>query len=312
MRPVGGDLGGVSRKGVGTSMIDRTQMGVESHAQANADTQMASFWSPPDSAGQEIRLAIMCNGHSLEQWQALCVEQLLRLDYVRLVLLIVDDGRWAQSRSIWMTPFDQWLYTLYRRTWFMRAPRRWMDIRQTFAAVPRIHPQIKTEGKYWQYFDDESLEQIRTYDLSFVLRFGFNIIRGPILTAARHGVWSFHHGDEMKYRGSPAGFWEIYNGDPVTAAVLQRLTNRLDAGIVLKRGYFKTINYSYIRQIENLYNATASWPAEVCRDIFGGNADYLAATPSQTTAPIYHPPDNAKLLRFFAKTAWRVLWRGCK
>ena len=293
-------------------MIDRTQMGMGSHVQANASTQMASVWSPPGAAGQEIRFAIMCNGHSLEQWQALCVEQLLRLDYVRLVLLIVDDGGWAQSRSLWMTPFDQWLYALYRRTWFKRGPRRWVDMGQTFAAAPRIQPHIRTEGKFSQYFDDESLEAICAYDLSFMLRFGFNIIRGPILTAARYGVWSFHHGDEMKYRGSPAGFWEIYNGDPTTVAILQRLTNRLDAGIVLKRGYFKTINHSYIRQIANLYNATSSWPAEVCRDIFGGTADYLAAAPSQTTAPIYHPPDNATLLLFFAKTAWFGLRRGRK
>jgi len=42
------------------------------------------------------------------------------------------------------------------------------------------------------------------------------------------GVWSWHHGDEDKYRGGPPAFWEIVNADPVTGALLQRLTERLD------------------------------------------------------------------------------------
>ena len=40
----------------------------------------------------------------------------------------------------------------------------------------------------------------------FMLRVGFNIIRGEILNVPKYGVWSFHHDDEVKYRGGPAGY----------------------------------------------------------------------------------------------------------
>jgi len=86
-----------------------------------------------------------------------------------------------------------------------------------------------------RYFNAEDVATINKKDLDFILRFGFNIIRGEILNAARYGVWSFHHDDERKYRGSPPGFWELYYRDPVTGSILQRLTDRLDGGIVLKR-----------------------------------------------------------------------------
>ena len=37
-------------------------------------------------------------------------------------------------------------------------------------------------------------------------------LRGEI---ARHGVWSYHHGDNRFYRGGPPGFWEVMEDQPV-------------------------------------------------------------------------------------------------
>jgi methionyl-tRNA formyltransferase len=46
-------------------------------------------------------------------------------------------------------------------------------------------------------------------ELGVLLRFGFNILSGEILTVARYGVWSYHHGDNDYYRGGPPHFWEL-------------------------------------------------------------------------------------------------------
>ena len=129
-------------------------------------------------------------------------------------------------------------------------------------------------------------------------------MRGEILSIARYGVWSFHHADEEKYRGSPAGFWEIYHGDPVTGAILQRLTERLDGGIVLRRGYLKTVDYSYVRNIYSVYHESATWPALVCQDIRNGGTTAVNGSPSGSTAPVYYPPGNLQLLRFAGKIGW--------
>ena len=145
------------------------------------------------------------------------------------------------------------------------------------------------------------METIKAHNLDFILRFGFSIIRGKILEAAKFGVWSFHHNDEMKYRGTPPCFWEIFNGDPVTGSVLQRLTNKLDAGIILKRGHMKT-DSSYVKNRDQLYFESTNWPRQLCVDIRYNQTEIFERPPSKTTAPLYRAPTNLQLLKFFAVT----------
>lgn len=152
-----------------------------------------------------------------------------------------------------------------------------------------------------QYFKHEDLNRIRSFDLDFILRFAFGIIRGEILRMPRYGVWSFHHDDLGKYRGGPPAFWEMYYGDRVTGAVLQRLTDRLDGGVVLRRGYVRTIKESYIQNRDQAFLSSAGWPAAVCRDIHRGNTAKLEAAPSSTSAPVYHDPRNWQTLRSLAQ-----------
>ena len=42
---------------------------------------------------------------------------------------------------------------------------------------------------------------------------------------------SFHHGDMRKYRGQPAGFWELFNNEKEMMITVQILSEKLDAGI---------------------------------------------------------------------------------
>ncbi|MFC1744873.1 hypothetical protein ACFL35_12855 [Candidatus Riflebacteria bacterium] len=257
--------------------------------------------------GRVLRFGIICNGKTLEKWQAECVQNILALGFTQLQLLIIDDGSWAEERSLKNTPMQKWLYFFYRKTWFLRAPRRHVKMKKLFCGVETIQPRIVMKGKFSQYFDRGALGKIRAAKLDFILRFGFNIIRGKILESARFGVWSFHHDDEMKYRGSPAGFWEIFHDDPIQGGILQRITDRLDGGIVLKRGYLNTIRHSYIRNLKAIYNESATWPAQVCRDIFLEQADYFKSEATKTAAKIYYPPQNMEMLSFWLKIVWRRL-----
>lgn len=67
-------------------------------------------------------------------------------------------------------------------------------------------------------------------DLAF--RYGFGVIKGDVLSAPKHGVVSFHHGNIREYRGGPPGFWEFLNGDP-GGVTLQQLTETLDGGRIV-------------------------------------------------------------------------------
>ena len=132
-----------------------------------------------------------------------------------------------------------------------------------------------------------------------ILRFGFNIIRGNILKVPTFGVWSFHHGDYQKYRGGPPGFWEIYNEDPWSGAILQKLTDKLDDGIVLYKNRFKTDFSSYTKNKNKLFWGTTKWPSIVCRNILTKQDDSIFIKSQTSTAPIYKAPSNLQTIKYF-------------
>jgi hypothetical protein len=79
---------------------------------------------------------------------------------------------------------------------------------------------------------------------------------------------------------------------------LQRLTDRPDAGIVLRKGFFKTIDWSYLRNRDAVYYESTEWPAQVCIDIQNGNVVHLNSQPSNTSAPIFQVPDDFQMIIF--------------
>jgi hypothetical protein len=253
---------------------------------------------------RNLRLGIMCQGPSMPRWQALSIERMLATGLVELALVILDDPANYPTESLWQKVRrvgpSRLLFMTYLKGLFRPRSLVAADIRALISQVPSISCRVELKGRYSQYFHDSDVATIRSHDLDMILRFGFNIIRGDILQAARHGVWSFHHGDELKYRGGPPCFWEIYHRDPETGSVLQRLTERLDGGVVLKKGIFRTKMHSYRRNLDQAYLESTKWPAQVCCEIAAGTADYLVGDPTPSSAPIYRLPSNLQ----FAKAIW--------
>ena len=203
-------------------------------------------------------------------------------------------------------PYKNILYRLYNRFFLRPASKRYVDMESILRDIPSIVCKTDKKG-YSEYFSHDDINTIKKYNPDFILRFGFNIIRGDILEAAKYGIWSFHHDDEQKYRGGPPGFWEAYKNDPVNGAILQRLTNKLDGGIILKKGYFKTIKHSNAANLDLLFFESAYWPLQVCRDIKNGVANYFSKPQSKTTAKIYRNPNNLQMLSFFFKSIFHRL-----
>jgi hypothetical protein len=254
----------------------------------------------------------MCAGEQLESAFAASIDELLEIDGVELALLIVDVNpparRSLRAKLKRVVSLDGNLWAIFRRLFPLRrlSCYRPRGMSAVFAGVPRIRCRVTRKGEFSQYFDPEDVERVRNHDLDFILRFAFGIIRGDILKAARYGVWSFHHGDESKFRGGPPAFWEIYHGEPTTGAILQRLADRLDAGIVLQKCHIRSRRWSYAANLNAVVWAAAYMPARVCRDIVAGCAQYLEAAPSCTQAPIFCPPSDLQMVRFLLKTwmAW--------
>jgi hypothetical protein len=113
--------------------------------------------------------------------------------------------------------------------------------------VVDMTPVVSPSGHVYR-FTDEDIEKVKALDLDLLIRCGAGILRGNILRASRLGIVSFHHGDNRVNRGGPPGFWECYYRWPRTGFIIQRLTEELDGGDVLVRGFFATRCYYSLNQ----------------------------------------------------------------
>ena len=96
------------------------------------------------------------------------------------------------------------------------------------------------KSRFIDRFNTDDLSAIANQRLDVILRFGFRILHGPILTQARYGIWSYHHGDPSRYRGASPYLWELIERSPTSGAVLQALNEVLDGGTVLAEAHFPT------------------------------------------------------------------------
>jgi len=244
---------------------------------------------------------ILCNGTIFQQWQFDAIKLLVDGGH-RCRLLIVNANpvsRQSFSEKLIYYPYSKFLCRVWFRYLIKPASKRNTDLNDFYQGVPQI--SCITSGKgISQYFSEPDVEQVKSYKLDFILRFGFGIIKGEILESAKYGVWSYHHDDDRKYRGVPTGFWEIMYGDPVNAAILQRLTDTIDSGIILYKAYFPTINHSWQANLDQLLSNSVEWPLQVCRKIKNGNTEFLSQ-PNPPSSILYKMPGNLVMMHFLIK-----------
>jgi methionyl-tRNA formyltransferase len=251
-----------------------------------------------------LKFVLLVDDDVVPAWQARAVELLLKSGTAEIVLIVrngaprhsaVRPSRWRQLR-----PGGRGLWQMFERF----VARRSSAILPTplpheLDAVPHLTTSRLIQLPRTESFTPEEMEAIQAARPDVIVRFGFGILKGSILTAARHGVWSFHHGDPAAVRGQPPGFWEIALGLPVTGVILQRLSVELDAGAILQRGWFGTIAHSYPRQRDQLYFGAAGWIARTSAAVLAGT---LREEPQKDLGPILRKPDNMQFLRFAWKT----------
>lgn len=246
-----------------------------------------------------MKFAILCSGKIFQKWQADAIRTLIRHGHQPVVLITNNNTSQNQGRlTAWRNKkLSTILFSVMENRLFFPALRQCVSLEDDLKNTDTLqcHVQVK---KYSSVFLPGDIQLIGNYKPDFILRFAFGILKGDILKVARYGVWSFHHDDEMKYRGGPAGFWEIYTHDHVNGAILQRLTEKLDGGIILKKAILKTINHSWKGNVNQLYDVTSSWPALVADEIENHGYHDHHYPSSKSDARIYRIPRNFQMVKF--------------
>lgn len=246
-----------------------------------------------------LRFGLLLNGMQMKRWQVQCVEMLRNDPRMTLELIVLPEDLPDTNNNNSRRWDSIALYKIYRR-YFHRPESLQDESPEWVHRVPLLRCAITKQG-HGEFFSDEDVKRMASHRLDFMLRLGFNIIRGKILSVARYGVWSFHHGDEQLYRGGPPAFWETLHGRSDCGAILQKLTPTLDGGVVLKKGHFAVSAHSLAETHDVLLKHTAGWPLQVARDILNGVLNLEILQPVSTKAPVYRFPKNGTMLRFAVK-----------
>ncbi len=173
-------------------------------------------------------------------------------------------------------------------------------------AVPKlvVHPNVSPGGLVYRY-DAEDLMHIRAARLDVLVRGCGAILRGEILSVCPHGIVSFHHANNDVNRGGPPAFWEVYNREPSTGFVIQRLLDELDGGDVLLKGAISTSPF-YVLNLVRLYRKAHVFMHKVLEDLGRSGRLPQAHRKLPYAYPLYTRPALWHQSRYLAGTVSRV------
>ncbi len=194
---------------------------------------------------------------------------------------------------------------LLRRIEFHKDHYKSCDLTGTIDQIVEITP-IVSESGYVYRFSDEEIEKVKSLNLDLLIRCGSGILRGGILGASRLGVVSFHHGDNRFFRGGPAGFWECYHEAPQTGFIIQKLTEELDAGEVLARGFFGTRYYYSLNQAHVYKKALAHLKDLLKKVASTGRLPPVESAPAPYSNILFRAPNFLQCIVYGCKLMKRV------
>ncbi|GGF72769.1 hypothetical protein GCM10007301_35760 [Azorhizobium oxalatiphilum] len=289
---------------------------------------IGALYLKSERVAPRLRVGLMVDGDQVTAAAAAVIEHIEACDFAEIVLIVRQEG--AQNRMERKRPFparalrmlrnraqrSRFAYAVYTTLdrWLARDPTidplRLVDTSISFQGIEILDVRPETKG-FVQRFPEGIVEEIRKRDLDVLIRFGFNILHGSILTAARYGIWSYHHGDPEFYRGGPPQFWEMAERNPLSGAVLQVLDEQLDGGMVLEKGLFATdLSISLRRNRIQVFWGSAHFVIAKLKALHEHGFDHLVsrAVPPRPYAgkrPLYRTPTNREVMQWLAQTFWR-------
>lgn len=192
--------------------------------------------------------------HFLYEWQVRAIERLQAETDVEIPLVVSDCRNVGDEAESWNSKDSLGLDDVTQFLEVFRTERAWTLV----LAERTLGRVLGDDQELWHRHSVENVDALADADhvrcepitedgwnelpagvvdeladrCDVLVRFGFGLIRGDVLTATEHGVLSFHPADIRKYRGMgvPAIF---HDGQDRGGATLQRLDESIDGGEIV-------------------------------------------------------------------------------
>jgi hypothetical protein len=285
-------------------------------AAAFVNRVLSQLYLRSDAARPPLRVGVLLDATTLPQYSRAILEDIRRSNFATLTVAVINadvsppGAEASAGPRLKLRPalLNRALYVLYQR--FLDAryrdanhPVRSVDCGDLLAGVPCLYVQPQTSGAAHRLPPD-AIRALAGYELDVLLRLGFNILRGEVLSVARCGVWSYHHGDNEHYRGLPPQCWEVLERNPVTGVVLQVLNEDLDGGLVLARGLYSTASMLSVAKSQfGPYWSSQHFVIQKLNELHADGWDAVRARAAPSPAyrgrqRIYRTPNNFEMARW--------------
>jgi len=163
-----------------------------------------------------------------------------------------------------------------------------------------VNPIVSESGFVYRY-TKEDIEKIKNAKLNLIIRAGSGILSGEILTVCPNGIISFHHADNEINRGGPPAFWEVYERNPRTGFIIQRLNEELDGGDVLYKGFIVT-SWIYSLNLFKLYEVANPFLNIVIDDLTSDKSSLSLHHKYPYSYSLYTTPTLIQSIIYIVKT----------
>jgi len=271
---------------------------------------------------KKLKIGLLIDSTNVPYWIYLMVEKIIQSNYAEINLLIVNGNKISKNNNLTKIKNNKnhFLYKIYTKLenkTYKQEPNAFTiyNLKKILSDVKELII-IPKQTKYSDFVEDGDIQKIVENKLDVIIRLGFRILKGDILKAAKCGVWSFHHGDNDINRGGPAGFWEVFQNQPVTGSILQILNEELDEGKILAKSYSTTDPILVKRNCNNYYMKTLSFLPRKLMELHNlGENKFLEKVEEENknikfySNRLYTKPTNGEFFRLGCSNFGRVIRR---
>jgi methionyl-tRNA formyltransferase len=176
---------------------------------------------------------------------------------------------------------------------FLRRPREWLFLRRLAA---------RAESKFLHAPDLHApavLARIRAAAPDLGVIYGGPILKPELFRIPALGTIGIHHGRAPQYRGKKTTFWEMHNGETHAGVMIQRITEGLDTGEVLRLGSVPIGRKSYARVWREVQEEGCRLFVEAILDMKQDRAQF--APQAGERGPLYRQPSPRTLIGFWLR-----------
>ncbi|WP_276373571.1 hypothetical protein [Chryseolinea sp. H1M3-3] len=253
---------------------------------------------------KKYKIGLLLDSFLIRAWQYHILDYLVNHPTFEIGLIVINDGKRASQKNTKYAVYKLFIWLdrkIFKTKTNLFSTRDCSDLLKN-NKILRVKPK---QTKITDEIIGSDLSTIRECRLDILIRFGFKILKGDILSSARYGVWSLHHGDNRVNRGGPPAFWEVVNNEIVTGVTLLKLSSNLDGGSVLGKSYAKTDKTSFHRnQISAFWAGIELFCASLNSFVKDGPEKFFAETKNNYvlgfySQPLFRNPTNGKAVRIF-------------